>query len=284
MGIYRNGQEYTKVYRGGMEQNGILFAGEQYLAAPEPSLKGVATRIGTLTGLSGAGGMASHGGTLYLAGQAFFGRVALGRFYTVDPETAALTRVGNLNNFGAGFNNPTGLVSHNGTLYIIGTNDFLFELNATTGQASNPGGRVIDVSRQDNNPRGLASGLFPGTPLLVIYMAGAQKRALFYLSPPSTAVTRIGSATEFGLEIDTIAGMTFHDGKLHLLGGITQADFNIHYSLFEVDRTTGVATKVGTSTNLGVAAFNSAESLASHDGTLYATGYDAAGLSLYSIA
>ena len=70
----------------------------------------------------------------------------------------------------------------------------------------------------------------------------------------------------FGVSENTPSGLAFHNGVLYMVGD----DNNWLYTL---NTTTGVATRVGSSSNFGVSE-SAPTGLASHNGVLYMVGRD----------
>ena len=72
--------------------------------------------------------------------------------YTLNTTTGVATRVGSSSQFGVSESFPTGLASHNGTLYMVGTQtDVLYTLNTTTGVATRVGSSTA-FGVSENNP------------------------------------------------------------------------------------------------------------------------------------
>ncbi len=103
-----------------------------------------------------------------------------------------------------------------------------------------------------------------------LYLAGSTTAAigttmaLYRLNPTTGVATRVGTATNFGVNETSVPGLASHGGKLYMVGNVADA-------LYTLNPTTGVATRVGTATKFGV---NEAvpRALTSHQGTLYMAG------------
>ena len=142
---------------------------------------------------------------------------------------------------------PTGLAFVGDDLYMVGdTNAALYKLSATDGTAA----RVMNVTSfgtvAETEPRGLASD---GTTL---WMVGATGNELYTVNTTAGTASALSSpATGFGLTggaAETDPRGLAHDGtNLYMLGGDTAA-------LYQLNTTTGVATRIGAATNFGVGA------------------------------
>ncbi len=88
--------------------------------------------------------------------------------------------------------------------------------------------------------------------------------ALYRLNPTTGVATRVGTATNFGVNESIVPGLASHQGTLYMVGNTTHA-------LYTLNPTTGVAARVGTATKFGV---NEAvpRAFTSHQGTLYMAG------------
>ncbi len=200
------------------------------------------------------GGLASHGGQLYLIG--------LSGFYTLDPETGVTVRIGSGRfNIGVGGFDPGGLVSHNGTLYMVGTDGEtrLYTLDPGTGTAEQVGA-ADQFNVGESDPNGLAShnGM--------LYMVGARNDALYTLNPETGIASQVGPAG-FNVGESSPGGLASHNGVLYMVGSNGDA-------LYTLNPRTGIASQVGAADQ-----FNIGESvpsgLTSHNGILYMVGADA---------
>ena len=95
-------------------------------------------------------------------------------------------------------------------------------------------------------------------------MVGSQQRALFELNETTGVGTRVGNATNFGVNETSPRGLASHNGKLYMVGSSTN-------NLYELNTVTGVGTRVGNSDNFGVSETN-AQGLASQNNDLYMYG------------
>ena len=174
----------------------------------------------------------------------------------VGPDVAR--RVGSSVEFGVSAKHVSELASHNGILYMVGDSgttgvpSTLYTLNTTTGAART----VVNVRNASN----LAS--HNG----ILYMVNPVTDALYTLNTTTGVATQVGSATKFGVNEEHVSSLVSHNGILYMTGLL----FNSHRvaSLYTLNTTTGVATRVGSISGLG--AFNrTPNSLASHNGILY---------------
>ena len=82
-------------------------------------------------------------------------------------------------------------------------------------------------------------------PVPVLYMVDRREAALFSVDPATAEVTRIGSATAFGVGEMGPNGLASHEGVLYMVGATNDA-------LYSLDTDTGMATRIGTATRFGV--------------------------------
>ena len=87
--------------------------------------------------------------------------------------------------------------------------------------------------------------------------------ALYRLNPTTGVATRVGTATNFGVNEGGV-GLASHNGTLYMVGNVADA-------LYTLNPTTGVATRVGTATKFGVNETH-VRALASYQGALYMVG------------
>ena len=208
-----------------------------------PVTTGAATRLAAFTGESTPTSLASDDTTLYMGGQ---GGDAL---YTVNDSTYAITSVGRfVTGSGAG-SNPGSMTFHGGTLYMADASwDAVFTVNTATGRATQVSPRnVFGFGINSRFPNGLAS--LGGT------LYAATNTGLITLDTTTWRGTKVGTATQFGVGLSEPGGMAAHGDKLYVVGSSGP--------IYEVNATTGVATRVG-SANLP---FGSG-GLVSHKGTL----------------
>ena len=197
--------------------------------------------------------------TLYMVGA---GRRAL---YTLDTSSGIATQVGMASDFGI-FRyggDVADLASIDTTLYMVDTTlAALFKFNTTTGIAMQVGSADFGVG--ENQPLGLAS--IDNT----LYMVGAGRRALYTLdiTPDSSTLgqaTQVGSANAgFGVGERQPVGLASIDNTLYMVGAINDV-------LYTLDTDSGLATRVGATTDFGVGEENP-RGLASIGNTLYMTG------------
>ena len=293
-------------YDGLTSHNGKLYmvgGGKLYTVNPTT---GRATRVGTAR-YNDATGLASHNGKLYMVSSRYGSVLYSVALYTVNPTTGVAARVSTAGlvpqpNFWEYEVEPTGLVSHNGTLYMVdGRNRALYTVT-TTGVAARVG-TATNFGVNESYPEGLTShngtlymvgsynralytvnattgvatrvgttpfGVNETSPSGVVshngtlYMVGKNNAALYTLNPTTGVAARVGSATRFGVNESLPSGVASHKGTLYLLGQSNDA-------LYTVNPTTGRATRVGTATRFGVGE-SSPDGLASHKGTLYMLG------------
>ncbi len=124
---------------------------------------------------------------------------------------------------------------------VVQTDKIVDDLTYTTGQRYDGLGRVTHLSYPASRAAGQAAGI----------------------------ATRVGTATNFGVNVVGAAKMAEHQGTLYLVGSTTAAT-GTTAALYRLNPTTGVATQVGTATNFGVN--EGGVGLASHNGKLYMVG------------
>ena len=187
---------------------------------------------------------------------------------TAGPGTAI--RVGSANQFGIGINNPGGLASHSGSLYMVALsiigNPFtgtriraLYTVNPATGVATRVG-EVDSFGVSETNPVGLAS--HSGS----LYMIGSND-TLYAVNPVTGVATAVGS----GIGVDASpGGLASHNNVLYMVASRT-ATATDTIGLYTLNTTTGVATRVGNARDFGIAGgrVNNPAGLASHRGVLY---------------
>ena len=180
----------------------------------------------------------------------------------VPIRTGVATRVGTERGFKVSEFDAVGLTSHGGKLYMVGSGtDRLYTLDTDTGVATRVGtSNNFGVSR--STPSCLAS--HGGT----LYLTASTPSFIgsityFYTLDTTTgAATRVGS-TQPGFNVGEQAptGLASHSNVLYFVG--TGND-----SLYTLNPTTGVGSKVGTLTRFG-RTFRDPIGLASHDAKLY---------------
>ena len=158
----------------------------------------------------GVSGIAGHGSNLYAVLEDSSRNHAL---YTLDLSNLTAVRVGSENNFGVSEDDPQGLASLNGKLYMLGREtNVLYELNTATGAASRVGsanrfGISLTVPNQSS------IGSFNN----VLYMTTAG-RAYYSLNTTDGTAVKLGDATAPGVN-PVITGITGHNGQLFVIEG-----------------------------------------------------------------
>ena len=137
-----------------------------------------------------------------------------------------------------------------------------------TVTASDPEADAITYSLRDSDPADR------------MYMVGRTANALYTLDSTTSVASRVGNAVGFGIGITAVQGLTWHNGKLHLIGASTGAVAGTAANtpgtatesdgIFTVDTTTGVAVRVARLRDMGVGT-ETLTGIASHDGHLYVT-------------
>ena len=177
---------------------------------------GIATALPNPLGnpLGSPGGLASHGGILYVVNGA-----NPTQLYTVDVTTGIATSLPN----NTGIQNPTGLASHGGILYMVnGVNARLHTVDVTTGIATAFFNLIGTAA-----PRGLAS--HGG----ILYMVDDGENRLYTVDVTTGSATSLPN--NFGAGAWTPGGLASHGGVLYV---VDQG----HDRLYTVDVTTGIAT------------------------------------------
>ena len=104
---------------------------------------------------------------------------------------------------------------------------------------------------------------------------GSYHSALYSLET-TPDVTRVGAAREFGVSQQYGSGLVLNSSStLYMLGGITDRKYlggSYTPALYTVNKTTGVATRVGSATNFGVGEDNPI-GMTLHDGVFYMVGH-----------
>ena len=182
---------------------------------------GIATGVGN-TGISSfEGDISSHNGVLYRV-------TAKGQLYSLNAATGAATRVGSVDGFGVGERRPTGLASHQGTLYMVGQeNHKLYTLDATAGIATAVGNAIEFGINEDNIGRLVSHN---GT----LYMSDDGGNEFFTLNT-STGTATQGASTVGGY----VSGLASHNGVLYAT--VRDGD---NYRLRILDITTGELTRI----------------------------------------
>ena len=127
---------------------------------------------------------------------------APGRLHRVDLDALSASTIGSLNFGSAAEWAPTGLASHGGKLYMIGSaKDRLYELDPATGAATTVGSETSFGTVNETDPQGLASH---GSSL---YMTGGANDWLYTLNTSTGAATRVGAVTGFGVSETAPAGI-----------------------------------------------------------------------------
>ena len=187
---------------------------------------GVATEVGDL-----AHSIAS----LAFDGETLFG-VTGNTLYSVDPATAALTRIASLRNFGRNESQARGIVWDGTHLLMSGdSRNRLYRVDRSTGQATDIAGF-----------NGLSSVRYgdlawDGTTL---FMLDTLSDRLLTVDRTTAEMERVGSSTSFGVGETGPRGMAWDGEKLFLVGSELDA-------LIDLDRTTSVGAVVGMATQFG---------------------------------
>ena len=177
-----------------------------------------------------------YNGNLYLLGD------QTNKLYQVNTSTGALTKKDTAvaeTNFGLGSGiGPVGLAQYDrGDLYIIGeTNVSLFQLTLATGIGS---ARGVGFQSTEANPRDIT---FYNNQL---YLTG--NGGLYIIDRDDGELEDIGPAPEgFGVnEIEPSGLAPFNRSKIYLVG-------NSQKNLYEVNKVTGRAKRIGLQTNFGI--------------------------------
>ena len=232
---------------------------------------GVATRVGSSTqfGISEGSptGLAAIGNTLYMVG------TDTDCLYTVNTTTGVATRVGSSNGFGIGENAPYGLAAIGNTLYMVGTsNECLYTVNTTTGVATRVGS-ATQFGISEGSPTGLSAvDIGPVSLGKIASSSGGSNLSdgqigyKAFSNPPSflSDAEKTAVRTAIGVGSGNLSDSTVTVGTLYMVG-------SDEAFLSTVNTTTGVATRVGSSTQFGV---NESEptGLATIGNTLYMVG------------
>ena len=188
-------------------------------------------------------GLAVIGSTLYMVGS------TNDALYTVNIDTGAATRVAPLvEQFGANESRPTGLAAFNGALYMTGdTNNFLYTVNITEGTALRVGGATNFGAVNETSPSGITA---VGNTL---YMVGIENDTLYTLNTTDGTAARVGTATQFGQSENIPGGLVTINDTIYMVGRSNNiVDIDIQATLYTLNSTTGVATRVGSVDNFGV--------------------------------
>ena len=164
---------------------------------------GTATRTARLAdfgvGYRPMSAIASHGGILY----ALSSHNNTGRLFKIDLQTNTATQLGS-NNFGStDEKTPTGLASHNGRLYMVGTHtDRLHDIDPTTGAATPIGSATMFDTPDggENTPSGLTSHN------TTLYMIGTDKNRLYTLNTTTGTATPTDTTTSTTTPTNTTTG------------------------------------------------------------------------------
>ena len=229
MGIYFANQEYNEIHVGGQEYDRLQASGAGFHSTGPAA--GVARQVGSATrfGLNSPnpGGLAGHGGILYMAAWANDGRNA--GLFTLNAATGVATRVGTANNFGVNpaEDVPGGLKSHGGVLYMVGDRtNALYSLNTTTGVATRIGS-ATNFGNSESSPSGLLS-----------------RNNVLYLIGRSQGISTLNTSTGVATRVAGISGASrVHGVALHKR--IVYAIADGERALFTLNIATGAATRVG---------------------------------------
>ena len=130
-----------------------------------------------------------------------------------------------------------------------------------------PAGRTTGTATRKGQPIPFGNERFPSSLAShngKIYMVGSSNDALYTVNPTTGRATRVGTATNFGVDETSPMGLASHNGKLYMVGLSNDA-------LYTVNPTTGAATRVGSARRFGVGE-DSPVGLGSHNGKLYMVG------------
>ncbi len=204
-----------------------------------------ARRIGTATQFgineSAPAGLASDGTNLYMVGQTNKKR------YTLNATTGVASNPGSLLP-----GTPTALAWHNSKLYLVLINK-LYTLNAN--------GEATLVGTMSRGMQGLAS---LGGTLYGVSSASGGHTGLYSIDTSNATATRIGSATDFGINESAPMGLASDGTNLYMVGRMNK-------KLFTLDTTTGVATPLSSASNfnLGSDVTVTPTGLTVHNGAFY---------------
>ena len=145
-------------------------------------------------------------------------------------------------NFNASEQQPRGLASDGTNLYMIGSsNDALYTVNTTTGNATRVGPTVTSFGVGETEAAGLA---FHNNKL---YMVGTANNRLYEIDKNNGRADAVRPPlnTGFGLSITQPRGIAGHGGQLYM---VNDGD---HY-LSRINAATGIATRIGAATDYGI--------------------------------
>ena len=183
-------------------------------------------------------GMTFIDDTLYLVG---FER-PFSALYTVDLETPAITKLGNLNQLNSVSLEASAMAYDESTVYILDdTHNNLSTLNLTTRTVTRIGTANHFGSVNETNPQGLT---FLGNTL---YMVGNRNDMLYTVDTTTGVATRVGNSERFGIRESNPTGLTTIGNQLYMVGEANDV-------LYTLNTTTGAATQVGNSIRFGVGA------------------------------
>ena len=179
---------------------------------------------------------------------------------SLNPDTGEATQIGSVTNFDVGENKVRSATYHNNQVLVFGReNEKIQVYNTSTGVLTDWHTSLINYADSTITGRpdlwGIAS--LNG----VLYGVDRQTDALYIISSLGV-LTRVGTATQFGISAGRVQGFTAYRGKL--IGADTSLD-----KIFEINPTTGVATIIAATNSLPD---GSPEALAEHNGNLYMAG------------
>lgn len=187
-------------------------------------------------------GATYHGGRLYTVSNA--PALSLYTVATTGVSAGDATIVGTA--LGASITGVRGLASDGTNLWVAGSTSSqakLYAISASAGSATAVGSGNFGSGVNAARTAGLAYG--GGKLFVVAAVDSATAWALYEVNTSTSALTRIGSATNFGLSTDasiygtvTPGGMTYFDGQLWLAD--SEKD-----GLIRINPATGVAVEVG---------------------------------------
>ena len=169
------------------------------------------------------------GPTLYFAGQ------SNDIFYTLNPNTAMATRVGDSTNFGdSGDVRPNSMVVFDDTVYIGDTHgDTIHSVSTTTGAfLSEVAAWPLPSTGADNEQtHGMTTD---GT---TVWAATRRPAALFTWDAPNSTFTQVGSATQYGVSEGEPRALAFLKVPHTLTDVTSAASSNVHVTTATVTGT-----------------------------------------------
>ena len=137
----------------------------------------------------------------------------------------------------------------------LGADGVVAAQSVGTVAATDPEGDTVSYSLLGSDPGDVAGRLF---------MVGDSGDALYTVDAVTGAISRVGSAEEFGAGVTVVRGLGHHNHELYLVGGTASAQDGI----YAVNTLTGVAKRVARMTDLG-SGYRALTAITSHAGALY---------------